>query len=395
MRYCDGRKSTRQDEHRTKKQSEWRDYFDWMVQYAGRIVGPNDARSVANDALFDAYRSDRPKPKIDNEKEVRRWLSCLIHWRAMAHRQREKRQQSRALFDFDAPVDLERFGAVEPADDVENRIEIMRAFAAADLSSEERTLLIAYYVGGFSAGELAGRQALNESTVRTRIARATAKVVTAWQERQRKSHRLWGMFFFMEPVDVRRILRKWSDGVREWSANVLRLARATGTSAASVALIGVMPGEGAVFQGFVADPESTPAFVEPAPMTWPWGFSVAMLDVVAFRDKPAPVVTQVMLAENRHEQAPTSIAAPRVISIPTNDVPLDLGMSMPDPYARTQNSEEACHHAYAQAQTAFNVRHDARACLRHLDRIAAGNAQCTETQERKLLREACRAKSMP
>lgn len=391
MKDGDGRKGTRQDEHRIKKPSGLRDYFDWMVHYAQKLVGPNDARSVANEALHDAYRSDRQKPQIDNEQEVRRWLSCLIHWRARAHRQREHRQIIWDSFDFEDQGDCGQFGTLEPTDDVLNRIEITRALE--DLSSEERTLVLEYYVGGFSAGELAGRYEMNESTVRTRVARATAKLVAAWQQRQKKTARGQRMVFFLEPDWLARFIRKWTNMTRDWLWNVVRVARLTGTSAVGVALVGFMPGDVAEFSGFVEDAQPLVAAGEPTAMAWPRGFSVSMNDVVAVRDERAPVLhTRVWRNE---PLVASSKAVPAASTLSRDPAPIDLGSPLPDPYRRTANIEETCHHAYAEAQTAFYVHQNARRCLTLLKLAPPGDAQCAETPERKLLRDACRAKQTP
>lgn len=382
------RESTPQDQHRTKKPSCWRDYFDWMVRYAQKHVGPNDARAIANEALHDAYRSDRPKPSFDNEQEVRRWLSCLIVWRARAHRKREQRQKAWDLCDIESYADLVRMDVAESSDDVLDRIELMRALQ--ELSSEQRTLVLAYYVGGFSAGELAAKYEKNENTVRTQIARATAKLVHAF--RQNKPPAWRAFIFFLEPARLGQSCWDIVDSVRGWLWRSLSAARLVGTCASGVMLGGMMPGDVSDARCVDEKADSLVQGGELLATDRPRASFVVGNDVYAIQDKRVPETRPRVVKAKPLRPEPPSLA--KTLAIRKDFEPVDLGASLPDPYDPPKNTEEACSNAYAEAQTAFNLHDDAAVCVWYLNRVPVGIDRCPETDERRRLRKECLAKQV-
>jgi len=382
----EARKRQCQVGHRNKKPSGWRDYFDWMVRYAAKVIGPNDACAVANEALLDAYRSEQRKPAVENEQEVRRWLSCLIIWRARAHRKRERRWKGWDPCDLETQEDSVEFVVPECSDVVLNRIDLLRSLD--ELSLEERTMVFEHYVGGFSASELAVKYQLKESTVRTRLNRATTKLFVSYERRQKKSRPGQELALFVEPFGQQRFAHRFIDLARTWSRRLSQATKLVSMYASCALLVVMMPGDLAARQTPPDLPPEIDAEQAKAEGVFPIRFIPPPDDVFSIADQRKSIDLRPSLAAVK----PTALPPPVNNLATTVDHGVDLTISSPqapEPMNAQPNAAEACGIASAKAQTAFNLRGDAKGCLEQLNSIPAGFDKCPENYARAALRLSC------
>ena len=388
MKGGDERKGTRQEAHRTKKPSGWPDYFEWMVQCARKLVGSNDARAVANAALHDAYCPDRVKPPIENDEEVRRWLRCLIFWQAKAHWRRDQRWKNRARRSVDLDEEIPDVHASEASDVTLDRMTLTSVLE--ELSSSERTLITEYYLAGFTASELAAKYEMNESTVRTRIARLTTKLVDSFEHRSTKPRTWRAYVFLIELPSGSRFGQRITAAARSCLSKFARTVRLVRAYAGGAALGLLMPGDVAEMQPVVEIPgdivkESEPVAWNGSPLA---GIGISG-EVYALPDKPVHAArwqTTIAMPSATREVANAEKPKER------QDVkPIVLPPALPDNNDSPPNSTEACSNAHAEALTAWNMRADASACVDHLNRVPAGFTMCAETVERNMLRQKCEA----
>lgn len=386
MKDAEAKKGTRQDEHRNKKPSKWPDYFEWMVRYAQKHVGPNDARAVANEALHDAFRSNRPKPSVDNEQATRRWLSCLINWRARDYRKREKRWKEWDLRGLDIVDDKPQSDVPEHSDMVLDRIELSRALEG--LPPEDRTLFLEYYFGRLSPRELAANRAMTEKTLRGRVARATTKLIDTVHVRQRKSRSWRAIVFFLELAPERRFGGRIINALQACASRLSRAAKLLGTYACSAAMCMLMPGDVADLQP-AADGISEGAAGNNIPgETFAFGFFSTIDDrLYAIPDKHQP---NAAAPAGIRKKLPPSIALEKQPEKAKNSAQLlDSSLTSPKAEMQTPNPAEACGIAFGHAQTEFHLRQNAQGCLDELNRIPTGFERCRETQARAALRSSC------
>lgn len=142
-------------------------HSDWLVALArGLVRDPASADDLVQDTWHAALRT--PRGELRNE---RGWLATLIANLARARARGENARREREL----------RFASDERIDGPDAlvlRAEAQRRLLGFVLSLGEpyRATLLARYVEGRSAAEIARRGGVNESTVRTRLARALAQL---------------------------------------------------------------------------------------------------------------------------------------------------------------------------------------------------------------------------
>ncbi|HTF87948.1 MAG TPA: sigma-70 family RNA polymerase sigma factor [Planctomycetota bacterium] len=135
-------------------------HSEWLSGLARRLVrDPGAAEDLVQDTWHAALRSGQGKE--------RGWLATVISnlARARARGEVARRERERHF----APSE-----DIEGPDQLVQRAESQRNLLAHVLALDEpyRTTLLARYVEGRSAAEIARRSGVNESTVRTRLARA-------------------------------------------------------------------------------------------------------------------------------------------------------------------------------------------------------------------------------
>jgi len=142
-------------------------HSDWLSALAhGLVRDPAVAEDLVQDTWHAALRA--PRTEVRNE---RGWLATLLANLARARARGEHARRDRELrFASDERID--------GPDALVERAEAQRRLLGFVLALDEpyRATLLARYVEGRSAVEIARRSGVNESTVRTRLSRALAQL---------------------------------------------------------------------------------------------------------------------------------------------------------------------------------------------------------------------------
>jgi DNA-directed RNA polymerase specialized sigma24 family protein len=348
-----------------------------MVQCAQKLVGKNDAQAVANEALYDAYCPDRAKPPVENDDAVRCWLRTLVYWRARAYWKREKPWKLVDLLSFDIPDELYDVDATHGADVVIDRIVLMSALN--ELNDFDRTLVLEYYVGGFTAGELALKYEKNEPTIRTRIARATEKLMGVLDKQQQGNSLPPYLVVFLEPSRDGLLFKQFTTTLRSGMA---KCAQFFSLQLGGVALCLLMPGDISGVRQEVEielpnmpnEESFTPSYAQRFAFDWTiTSYSIAQ------KSRPSASVPLRVIAR------PPNVAKPH----DSTSEPVAPSELTPPIKKWLPNAADACSTAFAEAQTAFRLRQDAVSCIDYLNRVPTGFDACPESDPRKFLRQVC------
>lgn len=198
MQEGDGHDGTGQE---NKSSRTWRDYFPFMVRLAQRRVGSGHAEDIANVALLDAYNPNRPKPSLAKDVEVKRYLRALVRFRVLEHVKRHKKWRNEVSLVDESEL---LCSAPTTGQSPELAFECLLVRRALDkLTPFDKELVLGYHVDGFTAAELAKLHKMKESTIRSRIERATKRLASYLAPRSSKSTSLGVMCALTEPLRIR------------------------------------------------------------------------------------------------------------------------------------------------------------------------------------------------
>ncbi len=128
----------------------------------------HDASDVVSDTVLEAYSSIT---KLRDEKAFKAWITKILTVKI-----KNKRKEYKQINNF--RQDLEDLESVEQENVNEeinyNGIEVMEGFR--QLSGEERMVLSLSVVSGYKSEEIARMFGTNPNTVRSKVARAKAKL---------------------------------------------------------------------------------------------------------------------------------------------------------------------------------------------------------------------------
>jgi RNA polymerase sigma factor (sigma-70 family) len=145
----------------------WR-YQDTVYTLAMRLVGPDLAADVAQEALIRAWRA---MPRFRGDAAFSTWLHRITVNTAWTLRKRAARHQAQQLDEtiVDTGLAPERAGEL-----VEIRIGLRRAIAA--LSAGQRAVLVLRDVYGWSNAEVARELGIAQTTAKVRLHRARRRL---------------------------------------------------------------------------------------------------------------------------------------------------------------------------------------------------------------------------
>ena len=145
-----------------------RRYQDTVYTLARRLVGPDLAADVAQEAFLRAWRA---LPRFRGEAAFSTWLHRITVNTAWTLRRRDRRHPTQPLegdYEDDGPLP-ERAGEL-----AESRVSLLRAIDA--LNPGQRAVLVLRDVYGWSGAETARELGITETTVKVRLHRARARL---------------------------------------------------------------------------------------------------------------------------------------------------------------------------------------------------------------------------
>jgi RNA polymerase sigma-70 factor (ECF subfamily) len=134
------------------------------------IVGP-DGEDVAQQVLLDAFRA---LPRYRGTSRLSTWIYSLALRRVADHYRSPQRRDVPSGWpgDDSFPPDQSTPGALAPDEQAVRRDEDQRVSrAVARVGEPERAVLLAYYLGEMSVGEISRALKMPEGTVKTRLHR--------------------------------------------------------------------------------------------------------------------------------------------------------------------------------------------------------------------------------
>jgi RNA polymerase sigma-70 factor (ECF subfamily) len=134
-------------------------YLPEAYRLAAAMVGPDDARDVAQDSLVAAWRE---LPTLKHVDRFESWLRSIVMNRARNTLRRRRRHPTVALIDSHATAMVH-----EPMAATERRLEVQDALDG--LSSEQREVLALHYLVGLPIREVAEVLGLREGTAKSRL----------------------------------------------------------------------------------------------------------------------------------------------------------------------------------------------------------------------------------
>lgn len=365
-----------------KKDVRWPEYFAWMVKIAEKYVGENDAKDVANAALYDFCCSDRQRPSADNRKETEYLLRYLVKQRARALWKQQKRRGPEVLSSFDHDEPHPEFAQANHDDQVFDRLELERMLA--HLSMVERQLVVGFYVDGLTAEELARKHKMKPNTVNSQIRRMLPRLARTLTENSRQVSRSSGILFLLvwKEEQLQMLRLAWTT-IRERVANIANWMRAL-RSLAYCAPLAVLPGHALADEG----PEETPPTPEASqssPMSdWPsMMLGVAFDLTVARRDEALPEISQAARVVGKIP-APETPLSTHVAEVDSTEAKETLSI---EPIEAPPVND--CHNQLGLALAKKNAE-EFESCVEVLVRVRRSDAVCGQSLEWRLLNESCR-----
>jgi RNA polymerase sigma-70 factor (ECF subfamily) len=145
----------------------WR-YQDTVYTLAMRLVGPNLAADVAQEALIRAWRA---MPKFRGDASFTTWLHRITVNTAWTHRKRAARHIAAELEDtlVDTGQTPEHAGEIA---DLQGRL----VAAISKLSPGQRAVVVLRDVSGWSHAEIARELGITQTTAKVRLHRARTRL---------------------------------------------------------------------------------------------------------------------------------------------------------------------------------------------------------------------------
>jgi len=149
----------------------WR-YRDTVYTLAVRLVGPDLAADVAQEALIRAWRA---MPRFRGEAALGTWLHRITVNTAWTMRKRAARHETQQLDEavFDRAID-QSTGPEKAGEMIEVREGLRKAIA--QLSPGQRAVLVLRDVYGWSHAEVARELGITHTTAKVRLHRARKRV---------------------------------------------------------------------------------------------------------------------------------------------------------------------------------------------------------------------------
>lgn len=365
-----------------KKTVLWPDYFAWMVKIAEKHVGKNDAKDVANAALYDFCCSDRPRPASDDRQGTEYLLRYLVKQRARALLKKQKRHFPEVLSSFDQDEPILEFDEANAGGDVFDRLEVERALRS--LSMVERGLVTGYYVDGFTAQELAQRYQMKPNTVDSRIRRTLPKMAETLTKHSRRPRSSSGLMLFLtwKEEQSQRLRSMWTtlhDGISEVT-NWIRLGRCF----AYCAPLAALPGHALGYE-FPARASADPNGVQIESQV-----DLVSRNAVVNFEPIAPPSNDVAVKKSKFSSPTNVLSKPVAPVVVANPVVVDVvgpnevvhRLAEPPPVNDCQN----------QLGVALAKKNEGQFedCLEVLRRVRLRDTACGQTSDWKLLNTACR-----
>ena len=172
------------DSNRPATTDELLSHADWVRRLSRALLSdPNAAEDVAQDAWVAALK--RPPTAGDG---MRAWWARVVRSTASNHRRSEVRRTDR-----EQRVASERAEATDPQ--VESTLEAHRRLATAIEALDEplRAVIVAHFFRGASSREIAEREGVADSTIRTRLQKALEKLRRELDARAGGDRKAWAI----------------------------------------------------------------------------------------------------------------------------------------------------------------------------------------------------------
>ncbi len=396
--------------HPSASQNEWVAHFSCMLQYAEERVGKADAREVATEALWNAYRSKRERPATNEPAAICEWLMYFVYWRSRTFQTRKSNDKKNAILLAEARPVLLDDHVRSHSDAVHSRLTLAKALEV--LSPEERELLCATYLLEYSSGEVADTRGVKKRTLQRRLAALVKNV------RQQLRDARQGITILLPARDIRADLREFFGATSRTLIRTSHTMQHIGWCSMSVMMGGLVSG---------GTPATLPTEM-PRMAKWTVVDAIVQSTVsVGTTDEhlvlqpliPLPVAIENEIVEKNHSVPTTRVAdaAKSLLIVPDDGAPkekpstdsdvfpgaVDVGASavvptpivippaLKAPTSRPTSSvpsDQACFNAFLDAQTVMNRQQDAASCLAHLNQKPSG-MECPETEYRQNLRKRC------
>ncbi len=141
--------------------------YKQMYYYAFTCLGANeqDACDVVSDAVFDAYRSIK---KLRDAKKFKSWIFKILY-------NKIKKKQAEYIRSRQQETSLETAEELHGRDEeIYDKCDLDNALEKLD--KDEREILLASVVGGFTSEEISDFTGTKSSTIRSKISRAKQKL---------------------------------------------------------------------------------------------------------------------------------------------------------------------------------------------------------------------------
>lgn len=164
-------------------------------------VLPADVDDVVNEALVDAYESEK-QPPLDKRDEVLAWLLELVYWQAKSYfkrRARKSREVPLSESEAAALIVVDE-GASRQVQIIEERASILSALRL--VRPKLRNVVLARYVHEQKLDEYAASVGICEETAKTRLARGRQEMLKALETVDEPNRRRGVLFPFFPGLDA-------------------------------------------------------------------------------------------------------------------------------------------------------------------------------------------------
>ena len=400
-----GRKRCQVDAHLSKHRDAWVAHFDCALHYAENHVGKIDARAVANDALWDAYRSKRERPSLQDHQAFCEWLMYFVYWRIRTYRSRKSRERKQASSLLEEQHLFEADHVPPHSDVIHDRLTLAKALE--HLSLEEQNLVCQTHILEYSSCESARALGVNPRTLQRRVAEATTSL-RVFVERRLKEVR-YGVTILWPFPDVASFLRKIFTFTSRSFVRAMHTMPHVGVCSISLMVGGLVPGgtssptRPAILMGRPSraeSPAAPPIEGRSSPSipinAEPTGEEKKTSPPIGQRVSTKPRKDKPVAQESNPAPPPPVAAAADVIDVRASAVLAAEPVRVPPPNIAIQRipkpeamNEQSCDAAFSKAQAVMNHHRDAQSCLAYLNEKPNGTDTCPETVERKTLRRRC------
>lgn len=266
---------------------------NWLRRFAASLV---NSEAAADDLVQETWLAAIRRPP-SSDRPTRPWLARVVRNLArMGHRSDTRRKRREALADADVHTNAttrtgdptERADTRSAAtDELLARLQHQRMLADVVVELEEpyRTVILLHYFEGLSAAEIARREHIPPSTVRSRHQLGLEKLRRALDRRHGGNRQAWCLA--LQPLIAWEPVAASSSGVL---SGILAMKTIYKLAIAAIALIALLVGANALFgtrSDVTADtptPVDTPASRPRAPSRLTAPISPDVHEIAAYRD---------------------------------------------------------------------------------------------------------------